>query len=122
MVIVAACAVLWSCWPAFRSAVDVPCWFYEATGLYCPGCGGTRAVRLLLHGQIGASLWSHPLVLPGAALFAVFMISQTAQRLSRGRVRGMRWHDAYLWAALAVIFGNWIIKNALMLALGRNIL
>ena len=63
-----------------------------------------------------------PLVLPGAALFAVFMISQTAQRLSRGRVRGMRWHDAYLWAALAVIFGNWIIKNALMLALGRNIL
>jgi len=100
----------------------MPCFFHELTGFYCPGCGGTRAVRLMLHGQVGASLWSHPVVLPGTLLFAAFMITQTLQRLTGGRVRGLRWRDAYLWAVLAVIFGNWILKNVLMLALGRGVL
>ena len=39
-----------------------PCLFRSLTGLYCPGCGGTRAVRYLLQGEIGRSLWYHPLV------------------------------------------------------------
>ena len=31
-----------------------PCLFYRVSGLYCPGCGGTRAIRALLEGdQIG---------------------------------------------------------------------
>jgi len=30
----------------------IPCLFYCATGIYCPGCGGTRAVKYLLKGEI----------------------------------------------------------------------
>lgn len=29
-----------------------PCAFHMLTGLYCPGCGGTRAVRALMHGRL----------------------------------------------------------------------
>lgn len=32
-------------------AVGIPCLFHFATGLYCPGCGATRAVKCLLHGD-----------------------------------------------------------------------
>lgn len=39
-----------------RFGVGVPCFFYELTGLKCPGCGMTHSVIALLHGDIlGAS-------------------------------------------------------------------
>jgi hypothetical protein len=32
------------------------CPFYALTGHYCPGCGATRAVAELLHGQVASAL------------------------------------------------------------------
>ena len=43
-----------------------PCLFHLATGYYCPGCGGTRAITSLLHGQILNSFLYHPVVLYAA--------------------------------------------------------
>ena len=40
-----------------------PCAFHELTGLYCPGCGGTRAVRFLVRGNIEKSFIYNPVVL-----------------------------------------------------------
>ena len=40
-----------------------PCAFHEFTGLYCPGCGGTRAVRFLVRGNIWKSFIYNPTVL-----------------------------------------------------------
>ena len=37
------------------------CPFKLLTGLPCPGCGMTRSVVTLLHGDLGASLYYHPL-------------------------------------------------------------
>ena len=53
----------------------VPCLFHLITGLYCPGCGGTRAARYLLHGQIMKSFWYHPLVLYMAVVGSVEFIT-----------------------------------------------
>lgn len=33
-----------------------PCLFHLATGLYCPGCGGTRAAYLALHGDFAGAM------------------------------------------------------------------
>ena len=63
-----------------------PCLFHRLTGLYCPGCGGTRAVRLLLTGHIWKSFLHHPGVLFAAALYLWFMVSQTIERLSKGNL------------------------------------
>jgi hypothetical protein len=38
------------------------CLFHEWTGLECPGCGGSRALFHVLHGQIPAALRSNALV------------------------------------------------------------
>jgi hypothetical protein len=43
------------------------CPFKVATGLPCPGCGLTRSSVALLHGDLGTSLYYHPL---GVAMVA----------------------------------------------------
>src|SRR3984957_16405231 len=35
-----------------RHAVYPQCLLYNATGIYCAGCGATRAVYALLHGRV----------------------------------------------------------------------
>lgn len=32
------------------------CLFHDATGLYCPGCGNTRATTALLHGDLAGAV------------------------------------------------------------------
>lgn len=42
----------------------LPCSFKKITHLHCPGCGGTRAVWYLLHGDLLASLRHNILLIP----------------------------------------------------------
>lgn len=91
------------------------CVFHKLFGLYCPGCGGTRAVSLLLHGQILDSFICHPLVPYTVIVCGWFLISQTVERISKHRIKiGMRYRDIYLWIALAIVIVNFIAKNALL--------
>ena len=38
-------------------AQGAPCFIYSLTGWYCPGCGGTRAVKALLCGRLFDSIY-----------------------------------------------------------------
>lgn len=88
------------------------CMFHRVTGLYCPGCGGTRALLLLLRGEIARSFCYHPVLLYAVCVGGWFMISQTIWRLSGGRIRiAMRFREIYLWIALALTVVNCLIKN-----------
>lgn len=67
-----------------------PCLFHLLTGLYCPGCGGTRAFRALLAGNLLLSIRYHPLV----AYMAVVL---TTELVSFGVSRAAKTHDI-IWA------------------------
>lgn len=104
-----------------QAEYGLPCLFRFFTGLYCPGCGGTRAVKALLSGEIVKSLYFHPLVLYVAAAGAVeigFWIKErlkpSAKKLPGFPRRLPRWAIG----ALAVVLINWIIKNGVLLFLG----
>lgn len=43
-------------------------------GLPCPGCGLTRAVRLLLKGELAASFAMHPMAVPALILILGFVL------------------------------------------------
>lgn len=91
-----------------------PCIFHLMTGYYCPGCGGTRALRALLNGRLLQSAWYHPFIPYAAAVYLYFMATQTIEHASRGRLRiGMRYHNGIVWTATALIIGNFVIKNLL---------
>ena len=70
-----ACAVLLAAPPGSPRAKWLPkCMFYQWTGLYCPGCGATRALSALIHGDITASLHHNILLIPGGAMLAVLIV------------------------------------------------
>ncbi|MEG1290877.1 MAG: DUF2752 domain-containing protein [Lachnospiraceae bacterium] len=94
----------------------LPCPFYGILGIYCPGCGGTRAVRLLFQGDILGSFMCHPIVLYTAVIGGWFLLSQTLDRFSKHRFPfGMHYHNYYLWIALGIIVVNFIVKNIFLL-------
>ena len=93
-----------------------PCLLHALSGYYCPGCGGTRAVKFLLRGEIVKSFCYHPIVLYAVVLGGWFMISQTIERVSRGKVRiGMHFREIYMWLALSIIIVNCLVKNMALL-------
>lgn len=97
------------------NASPVPCVLHRFTGLYCPGCGGTRAVNALLEGHLLQSLWYHPLVLYTVVIFGGFMLTQTLERIPFCHCKGWRFHEWHLYGALVIIVINCILKNVLLI-------
>nr|WP_318704543.1 DUF2752 domain-containing protein [uncultured Acetatifactor sp.] len=91
-----------------------PCFFYHVLGIYCPGCGGTRAIGALLQGKPLLSFWYHPLVPYTVVLFGGFMLTQTLERVHFAKVRGWRFHNWHMYGAVVLLTANWIIKNLLL--------
>lgn len=95
------------------------CLMQETLGLYCPGCGGTRAVLALLLLRPLLSLYFHPVVGYAAALFLLYLLSNTAEYLSRGRWKiGLHYHNWFAYAGFAIVLANWLVRNALLVFWG----
>lgn len=100
----------------------LPCLFREMTGLYCPGCGGTRAVKALLRGDIVTSFLYHPLVLYCALVAAVFAVSYICYWKTRNPRFRLYLENGYVYAGLAILAVNFIVKNYCLLVKGIDIL
>lgn len=104
---------------ADAKGVKLPdCVFNKITGLYCPGCGGTRAVRALLHGHFLKSIWYHPFVAYGVVVYTVFMVSHTIRKFINHNVKGMKYRNEYIYIWLIILILNFIIKNFLLIKFG----
>lgn len=57
------------------------CLFHRLTGLYCPGCGATRALHQLARGNIAAALRLNALVVLGLPLGGLIPICRRRHNL-----------------------------------------
>jgi hypothetical protein len=84
----------------------VQCWwlpscaFHKLTGLYCPGCGSTRAIHALLHGDVASAARFNILAVCGLPALGLIVLWRRAAI-----------HPVVGWTALgvAVLFG--ILRN-----------
>jgi hypothetical protein len=92
------------------------CPFHELTGLWCPGCGSTRAAVSLSHGNLVEAFRHNVLFLPAlAALVWVwaayalrsFVPSTSEHAWARNPLTRLK-HPQYL---LAVILAFWVVRN-----------
>lgn len=102
--------------------IHLPCFFHLITGLYCPGCGGTRAIKFLLTGQIGKSFLYHPLVPYAAAVIAAELLSALAAKVTGNRKWYLGREKWFLYLAVVILLGNWIFKNYMLVARGVDLL
>jgi hypothetical protein len=97
--------------------LQVPCIIHMITGLYCPGCGGTRAVSALAHGHLLKSIWYHPIVVYSFCIYTAYMLTHTLALFLPG-IKGIRYRNIYLYAALVIVVVNCVVKNVLLLVFG----
>lgn len=91
-----------------------PCIFNLATGAYCPGCGGTRALVALLEGRIRDSIRLNPLV-PYMAVMIPFILLYYYYCRKKGKIMRPR-----IWMTAVIVGGvilglNFIVKNYFLL-------
>ena len=97
---------------------DAECTVHMLFGVYCPGCGGTRAVIALLHGQFLKSVWYHPFVMYTILIYMWFMISHTLEKLHVPLIKGMLFRTWMLYGMLFMIGFNFVFKNVLKFCFG----
>lgn len=93
---------------------NFPCLFHLATGYYCPGCGGTRAIMTLLHGQFLRSFLYHPAVLYAAVLFLRVLVVSSLELIRGGPFSWsgkLKKYDVF-WL-LFLTMAHFLILNAL---------
>jgi len=99
-----------------------PCLLHEFTGLYCPGCGGTRAFVALIHGQFLKSVYYHPLVLYAAVCFVWALAKQAFRAISKGKVNvPMPDSQVLIGIAAIIVVVNCLLRNILYLGWGITI-
>jgi len=84
------------------------CIFHSLTGWNCPGCGATRALHALLHGNVRLALRDNALfvaLLAGLALYSL-QFAGRRQKSSGGR----RWAHC-LWALLGASILFAVFRN-----------
>lgn len=123
------CAALGIAW-FILSALDIsllevnpyPCSLYSLFGLYCPGCGGTRAINFLMHGQLLKSLFYHPVVPYTAILVVCYLVSHTLNIITKGKVKAMLFRPIYFYIMIGIIMVQCVIKNVLVLCANVHII
>ena len=88
----------------------LPCPFRVTTGLWCPGCGLTRATHFLLNGDVTSALRHHLFVLPVLAAIVVVWLRWTV----RAAGRPLRTLVLPPWAVaglLALAIGFAVVRN-----------
>ncbi|MEH6415775.1 DUF2752 domain-containing protein [Pseudomonas sp. CGJS7] len=107
-----AAAGVWTLRRIDPNSADSPlpgCVFYHLTGLYCPGCGMTRAAHALAHGDWAQMLAMNPL-LPWLILtLPLLLLHALGYRLPLPRRAVATLANGRFWIGLLAAF--WVLRN-----------
>lgn len=98
---------------ASRAPALFACVFARRAHLYCPGCGGSRALYALLRLDLLSSLAANPALIGGILTLGYYEIAFFRTARGHGRVRS--W-PAIAYAALIVCF--FVLRNLLLVFCG----
>jgi len=77
-----------------------PCPLHTFTGLFCAGCGSTRALHQLLHGNVAAAFRFNPLLVLSLPVLGWFYFRP-----------GVVYRAAVAWASFAILVLYGVCRN-----------
>jgi uncharacterized protein DUF2752 len=87
------------------------CPFRALTGFTCPGCGSTRGLHRLLHGDVVAAFQFNPLLVLSLP-FLLYALLRYTNVVMRGLpVKGNQLRAGYIWTLFVVVLSFWIFRN-----------
>ncbi len=94
-----------------KGAFSPVCPFRALTGFTCPGCGTTRGLHQLLHGNLAAAFQLNPLFVVSLP-FLVYALLSYSNTVMRGRpIRRNTLQAKYIWALFGIVLLFWVFRN-----------
>ena len=81
------------------------------TGLYCPGCGMTRGLHQLLHGNVAAALAYNPLIVLIVPIVLYWLLSEIVLVGWKRELPRPRPTARQLWIVLVVVIAFGVLRN-----------
>ena len=94
-----------------KSILFPVCPFRALTGFTCPGCGSTRGMHQLLHGNIVAAFELNPLLLLALPFFTYALLRYSYRVMSGKPIEHNTLAPKYIYTIFGVLLFFWIFRN-----------
>jgi hypothetical protein len=110
-VVVPAALVLLYCFPPAETSFYPKCVLFQLTGLHCPGCGSTRALHSLLHGDVRQALAYNLFITLLAPYLAFHGLRAWFAAMRRRPLPVWRVRPWVVWAGLIAFLAYGVLRN-----------
>ena len=87
------------------------CIFYKYTGMYCAGCGETRAVNALLEGNVLLALRQNALIIIALLVAIILYIETILKVVFEKKFKSLIVNYKFMWTFLGFLFVYSILRN-----------
>jgi hypothetical protein len=94
-----------------KSGFFPACPFRMLTGFTCPGCGSTRGLHRLLHGDVIAAFEFNPLMVLSLPFLLYALVRYTTAAVTGRPLQRYRLNAKYIWTLFVVIMSFWVFRN-----------
>lgn len=86
------------------TGLGIPCPLREATGIWCPACGGTRMLSAGLRGDLVGAFWWNPFAFVVLAVVALCTVAWAVEVAG-----GPRWRPLARWGGVSQTRLYWVL-------------
>lgn len=101
---------------------SMPCGIHEIFHIYCPGCGGTRALFELLHGHILRSLYFNPAILLGGILIVYYEAAVAVTIIKNNGKCYYEHRGILIYGYLIIITLFTVVRDFMLLGMGIDMI
>ena len=94
-----------------KSGLFLRCPFRALTGFLCPGCGSTRGLHHLLHGDVVGAFQMNPLFVLALPFLLYVLLKYSSSVILQRPIKPNQLQPKYIWVLFVTVLSFWIFRN-----------